>query len=1386
MDPQQYLAAQTQNFSDFLSIAQIHHLNLLLESDLFMRISDKYAAMAQRSLLLPPPAALQPGHLALKPDEGSFILQDVQDILSAPTSVAIESVEISGTESRCFYLAVSQALHITLAQLVQVIHKTVLSMTEDQFKRCVDRPTLSREGYLKLRETVSGTWGGEMEMRLLVAAYKERLAFFTVSKITADANMNTQMFGTKKAEIIVCLNHCMYSGPYLETGFDHWNLIQARVQTQSGVTVRTFFTPSQLRQHLSAIEDRISDQIGIRLQHTFVRSRVRANWHTYLQPQNQLQRAPLWINEVVAHSKCEWPVINGKGEVVGCQCHSRTGNHTARAASATAPIQGAAAAPAAAPAVSASLDDIPRLETASGDSHRPVSSSSTPDDETHSEHPASSAAGATAAFNTARVAEDAIQVKKEAAHTMIDFSNPVVQHIAFPPGVPLPVPDQRPDGYASSDDADMTLQSVTVVDQNVAFPQHAASAQAAHAAEAVLLQPSAVQEKEQSMLQTPKSLTPPQHSPPLSTHPRHIAQYKALLRFVEKNRTKLDHMRYEIFTTAARPAEAVLSPSSDYLPGFMGVLPTDVSRKPNTWVSDYPGVLMWKQLYDQFAAEWHVPTSVDVTALDYLITSRTLARWLGVFKPVQDSIPDYDKKTQRMGWEMKMVLVGDPRVPGTIVNSPHGLHKILKDGTKVKAEANCWLAAKDGDIIPKVTIVDNQKWEETLGHKIQVPGDAVQIVRKAGSAIGLKDELFAAYTEEDDGKDYFTEDPIYCDTCMGKNDILEAVKCAKCNTRRHRTCFLGKPFMTQWLCPQHEVLQTQPEQLSASLFGDSDDVDMTSVPSSTQANEAAKRQEKAHLHGIQTAAAASASDEQDKLTMPTVLDDITGGHGKDLHPRLLLELRKSPEFGTSIDTVHPQGYMGHAHAFHCDFVRHVGKLAYKAVAVWASQQPDLQNRFIEQLPTSVHKHISRQPPKIKFDATAHPLAHPTDVFIVGIINMEDKLLEIEFESKKKDPPVHALAAGQMFVTRSTRYCQVKRVAKKTSDFSRTWLQVMFRMTEATASLQKLTLMSMAMLVPQVLILRERKPPVFETVTMHNMRVNPDDEKGEQPEHDIYPTTNNDHDSLVKLGAAMVKYLPTLTVQRQMLRGTPIEKGSKTLVYTRDPPAPFPPQIMPSLGQIEAALSTDRALWAVSDYSNDELRAYTPQPLAEALKDQTNVHIDWIAEEAAPAAASAVPLETKKKKKKEKEKRKDVETSDAMEDDEDRPLTTKAKKAKITTEEEEEEKAARKAAKKAERKAAKQAEKDDDEGKSAKMLTDEDEKSETAKNTYDEDNGSTIMFQLIQRNKKDPDAFIDGYIKYRKKVGLLVDDGLFLAKAAEVMESAPLLAMAWTLASTRHL
>jgi len=317
----------------------------------------------------------------------------------------------------------------------------------------------------------------------------------------------------------------------------------------------------------------------------------------------------------------------------------------------------------------------------------------------------------------------------------------------------------------------------------------------------------------------PRELGPAPLPAPFSQRTSHQKQYAGLSAFVNENKAELGLMKYLPFTSPGKPADARMAPS-DLVPGTLGLFPTRTSIKPRAKVASYPGVLMFMELHEKFNKEWHVPTALRVPVLDYHV-GRDEAAAMGL----DEEACEADDK-----WLVRMVLVGDPRAAGPVINSPFNVPG---------ATANCKLStclAKDLHLFLRKR-TDAQGRLEVLGDfagasrlSCRIPFD------------NLDTELLLSYDADDaqsadsDEEGFWSsmrsdaEFNQHCDQCFGKvqrpNNPLflcshKTPGGAECCVGRHARCFDsvdGFLFRhVNWYCPEHDSGASIPVVTPAML-----------------------------------------------------------------------------------------------------------------------------------------------------------------------------------------------------------------------------------------------------------------------------------------------------------------------------------------------------------------------------------------------------------------------------------------------------------------------------------------------------------------------------------------------------------------------------------------
>jgi len=313
----------------------------------------------------------------------------------------------------------------------------------------------------------------------------------------------------------------------------------------------------------------------------------------------------------------------------------------------------------------------------------------------------------------------------------------------------------------------------------------------------------------------PRELGPAPLLAPFSSNRNHQRQYAGLSAFVSEHRDELGLMKYLPFTSPGKAVDARLAPSK-LIPGTLGLFPTRTSVKPRAKVASYPGVLMFMELHEQFNKEWYVPTALRVPVLDYSV-GRVEAAAMGLESEAEQADGQ---------WLVRMVLVGDPRAAGPIINSPFNLPG---------AAANCKLST----CLPKDLHLFLRKRADAQG-RMEVNGDFAGASRLSCQIPDLDTELLLSYDADDarssdsDGEGFWSsmrsdaEVNQHCDQCFsktqtGSNPIFlcshVSSQGAKCNTGRHAQCFpsIGGSWYAErdWFYPRHAPKPMPP--LSASM-----------------------------------------------------------------------------------------------------------------------------------------------------------------------------------------------------------------------------------------------------------------------------------------------------------------------------------------------------------------------------------------------------------------------------------------------------------------------------------------------------------------------------------------------------------------------------------------
>ena len=315
---------------------------------------------------------------------------------------------------------------------------------------------------------------------------------------------------------------------------------------------------------------------------------------------------------------------------------------------------------------------------------------------------------------------------------------------------------------------------------------------------------------------------------------RVVRQRENLIRFTNST-PELKLMKYEPWTTNVRASKVQLKPSS-LLPGTVGVFPQGERCIAKSFVADYPGVLMWEELHEQFDKKYHCPTAVRITVLDYEVDNVQAKRMF----------LSNESRLANNRWQVRMILVGDPIYPGSLVNSPYG----LKDSTSTPLQPNC--------LIQSCQIEDVHRYFTSMpGGKIRVSASIVHVHRTAQRIVGpaSKTELLMIYDDfEQATGDVISESDFqsdlsdtadnaiywralmkrsdefpFCNVCFGKDEdssnpiylCSHIENKVQCNTGRHRLCFHTSNRLYEapnWYCPLHSINRPLPVcRVKASL-----------------------------------------------------------------------------------------------------------------------------------------------------------------------------------------------------------------------------------------------------------------------------------------------------------------------------------------------------------------------------------------------------------------------------------------------------------------------------------------------------------------------------------------------------------------------------------------
>jgi hypothetical protein len=253
----------------------------------------------------------------------------------------------------------------------------------------------------------------------------------------------------------------------------------------------------------------------------------------------------------------------------------------------------------------------------------------------------------------------------------------------------------------------------------------------------------------------------------------------------------LSLMKYKVWTTAGFSARARIAPS-DRVPGTLGLFPKGPCPK-NANIASYPGALLFEEEYQKFNDAWACPTAVRASVLDYKVGDAG-ARALGLSD---------DCRLADGVWEVRMILVGDPRSAGALANSPLGIKG---------ARANCRLAAccpedlhhylrklKDGRYLVNAEIIGVVRVDEDLSkpdEELFVSYDALD-----GGSVAEGDGFWTAIRQES----------AHCGRCFSKDASI------------HRPMFLcSHQVDTSVFCPSgwHSDCLEDAEERARLNMGD--------------------------------------------------------------------------------------------------------------------------------------------------------------------------------------------------------------------------------------------------------------------------------------------------------------------------------------------------------------------------------------------------------------------------------------------------------------------------------------------------------------------------------------------------------------------------------------
>jgi hypothetical protein len=146
--------------------------------------------------------------------------------------------------------------------------------------------------------------------------------------------------------------------------------------------------------------------------------------------------------------------------------------------------------------------------------------------------------------------------------------------------------------------------------------------------------------------------------------PRLKQQWNNATQWVRTHRAAYACFRYAPYQNEAVSSDKIDScriGRSTLLPGYLGVYPEQSSLAPHRFVASYAGIMIWEELLNEFAQQFHCPTALALPQLNYVVDDPAVADAMGL------------RHRSGGGYKVQVLILGNPCLAACIINSPMGL-----------------------------------------------------------------------------------------------------------------------------------------------------------------------------------------------------------------------------------------------------------------------------------------------------------------------------------------------------------------------------------------------------------------------------------------------------------------------------------------------------------------------------------------------------------------------------------------------------------------------------------------------------------------------------------------------------------------------------------------